>query len=133
MTFENITENSVLNAAGRLVDPGKKIFMGVEYYAAHKDFIDGYVDSKKAKIDGIKEYEDFVKNGQKGNDKEDEKKVDLMDEVLEEEKAKEEPENEEKSSDKPAEDANTEEEKVEEKPVPKKTSRRRKTAPKTEE
>ena len=86
MTFKNISENAVLNAAGRLLDPGVKVFMNVEYYAKHKDFIDAYVARKVGEITGIKEYEDFM-NGVKTTPAK-EKKIDLMEEVRAEEEAK---------------------------------------------
>ena len=86
MTFKNISENAVLNAAGRLLDPGIKVSMKVEYYAKHKDFVDAYVTRKVGQITGMKEYEDFM-NGVKTVPVK-EKKVDLMEEVRAEEEAK---------------------------------------------
>jgi hypothetical protein len=128
MTFENITKNAVLNAGGRLVDPGKKISMDVEYYATHKNFVDAYVENKKAKITGLDEYKDFIENGGKKDEPKDEDKTDLMAEVIEEEaEATKEPEKE------PEKPTKAEEEKEEEKPAPKKTSRRKRAAAKTEE
>ncbi len=129
MTFENITKKAVLNAAGRLVDPGSKITMPVEYYANHKDFIDAYVSDKKAKIGGTEEYKEFLKNDGKKPKKEEEK-VDLMAEVQEEEKleVKPEPKKEEPKKEEPKAEEVTEEEK----PAPKKASRRRRTT-KTED
>ena len=88
MTFENITENRVLNAAGRLVDPGVKISMPVSYYAEQKPFVDAYVEDKTAKITGMEEYTAFL--GRAPEKEEPVENVDLMDEVIEEEKAKEE-------------------------------------------
>ncbi len=85
MTFENISENSVINAVGRLVDPGKKINMPVDYYSLHKAFVDGYVSEKKAKITGEDEYSLFVKKGKPLEEKKD--TVDLMAEVIGENKA----------------------------------------------
>jgi hypothetical protein len=127
MTFENITKDTVVNAAGRLVDPGYKIDMPVEYYAKHKEFIDAYVSAGKAKIGGKEEYEEFLK-GEKADKKEDKnEKVDLLAEVQEEEKAKEEAVEKEEVKQK-----KDDTEKEEEKPAPKKTSRRRR-ATKTEE
>ena len=86
MTFKNISENAVINAAGRLLDPGMKVGMKVEYYDKHKDFVDAYVTKKVGEITGLDEYEDFIKNGSKPVKKE--KKVDLMEEVRAEEEAK---------------------------------------------
>jgi outer membrane biosynthesis protein TonB len=122
MTFKNITTNSILNAAGRLVDPGKTILMEVEYYEKHKSFVDKYVKEGKAEIGGLDEYEEFLKN--KDNPKEEEKKekVDLIAEVQAEEAKKEEkPEvkKEEPKEEEPKEEEPQEEEK------PKKTRRRK--------
>jgi outer membrane biosynthesis protein TonB len=133
MTFENITEKSVLNAAGRLVDPGKKIDMPVEYYAEHKDFVDGFVTAKKAKIGGESEYKEFLKSGPKKDEKKE--KVDLMAEVQEEDATPAPKKAAQEKVAEPKEEAKAEpkvEEKQEEEPAPKKTSRRRKTA-KTED
>jgi len=101
MTFENISENAVLNAGGRLLDPGAKIPLDVEYYARYKDFIDAYVDRKVGKLSGLEEYEEFIRNGGKKEESKEEK-VNLMEEVRAEEEiakaegvAKEEPANEE--------------------------------------
>ena len=70
MKFKNITENAVLNAAGRLVDPGKEIFMDVKYYAKHKGFIDAYVKDGKAEVSGIDEYERFISGASSTDEKE---------------------------------------------------------------
>ncbi len=80
MTFENISENAVLNAVGRLVDPGKKINMPVDYYAAHKAFMDNYVTAKTGKIAGMEEYDRLA--GHDPVQKDDAKETDLMDEVI---------------------------------------------------
>ncbi len=137
MTFKNISENSVINAGGRLLDPGTKIPLKVEYYDKYKDFIDAYVTKGDGEIDGIKEYNDFIKNGKTEVKKE--KKIDLMEEVREEETAKE---PEVKAAPEPKieakEELQVEEKKeleVEEKEIPKKkaTPRRRRTTKKTDE
>ena len=124
MTFENITDNAVLNAAGRLVDPGKKINMPVEYYAEHKDFVDGYVKDKRAKIDGLDEYKAFLSSDKKPKE-EKEEKVDLMEEVIAEQE-------EEKAEEKRESQDNIKEGSID-KPQPKKTSRRRRSVKKEEE
>ena len=121
MTFENITEKSVLNAAGRLVDPGKKITMPVSYYAEQKDFIDAYVKNGKAKVTGIDEYKKFIENGAEVKKEEEVEKVDLMEEV----------QNEEAEKEQEAQKAENKEE--EKKETPKKSSRRRRATQKTEE
>jgi len=129
MTFKNITENAVLNAAGRLVDPGSEIFMPVEYYAKHKGFVDRYVEAKKAEIGGLDEYKKFLEEGEV-EEKKDEK-VDLMEEVL-----KEESENKEVKEEPKAEEEKKEPKKEEEKkeaPKKKTTARRRKPAAKAAE
>jgi len=50
MKFKNITENAVLNAGGRLIEPGAEIYISDDYYNKHKDFIDKYVKDGKAVI-----------------------------------------------------------------------------------
>lgn len=126
MTFENISKNAVLNAGGRLLDPGAKIPLNVEYYAQYKDFIDSYVERKLGKLTGMEEYEDFIKNGGKKEEPEVEK-VDLMEEVrAEEEAAAKEAEAKAKAEEDKADEA---EEKAEA-PKKKTTTRRRKPAAK---
>ena len=88
MTFKNISENSIINAGGRLLDPGSKITMDVEYYAKYKNFVDNYVTKKVGEIGGIEEYEAFIKDGGKKAPKVEEK-VDLMEEEKAEQDAKE--------------------------------------------
>ena len=125
MIFENITENAVLNAVGRLVDPGGRTTMPVEYYSSNKSFIDQYVADKKAKIEGMDEYKSFIANGAKAEEKVPEPKVDLMEEVLkEEEEAK--PEKAEKVKAEPKKEEPKVEVKEEVKPAEKKTPTRRK-------
>ena len=127
MTFKNITKNAVINAAGRLVDPGVEIYMPVEYYAKHKAFVDTYVTEKKGKVGGLDEYKSFLQNGPESSTVKEEEKVDLMAEVIEEEAEKV---DKAEATDNKKDDAK---EKEEEKEATKKTSRRRRASTKTEE
>ena len=60
MTIKNITEKANIAAVGRILTPGKKITMPVEYYAEKKDFIDNHVTEKRAKLTGMEEYDAFM-------------------------------------------------------------------------
>ena len=121
MTITNITDNRIINAAGRLIDPGKTILMEVSYYAQHKSFVDQYVKEGKAKIDGLDEYEAFLKSGKEEEQKDE--PTDLLAEVQAEAEEKQEVETE--SEEKPAvEEEQEAEAEAEEKP---KTTRRRRS------
>jgi len=117
MTLTNITENRIINAAGRLIDPKKTIFMDVEYYASHKSFIDQYVSSKQAEVGGLDEYEAYLQGGKAA--KEDNEPTDLIAEVLSEEDGE--------STDEAPDDKqeSKEEAEVEQEEKPKTTRRRR--------
>ena len=60
MTVQNITDNRIINVAGRLVDPKQKINMPMTYYAEHKAFVDGHVKKGHAVIGGMEEYLAFI-------------------------------------------------------------------------
>ena len=60
MKLKNISKNSVINAVGRLVDPGIEVLMPVDYYAKNKAFVDNYVEKKQVEIAGIEEYREYV-------------------------------------------------------------------------
>ena len=60
MTVKNITENTLINVVGRLLDPQQKINMPLEYYVKHKVFVDAYVDAKEVEIGGMEEYEAHI-------------------------------------------------------------------------
>ena len=130
MIFENITKNSVLNAVGRLVDPGSKIIMSVEYYAEYKTFIDGYVKKNLAKIEGIDEYKEFIKNGNKNEKELKEEKVDLIEEVRAEEEAESKNKSEPKKEEPKVEKVKEEPEEASKKKTP---TRRRRATKKTDE
>ena len=116
MTITNITDNRIINAAGRLIDPGKTILMEVSYYAQHKSFVDQYIKEGKAKIDGLDEYEAFLKSGKEEEQKDE--SADLLTEVQAEAEEKQKVETEPAAEEEQEAEAEAEEK-------PKTTGRRR--------
>ena len=121
MKVLNITDNRVLNIAGRLIPAGKDIILTPDQYKDNQPRIDGYVKAKFAELVEIEAAKSSKAKAKKVEPKEEAKpepKVEPKEEAKPEPKTEAAPEPEADPKEEVAPEPKTEE-KAEEKPAPK--------------